>query len=111
VVYDDVEPLEKLRIYDRGVDAPPHTDTFGEFQLSYRYGDITIPSLPSTEPLRLECEHFLECIETGRTPLTDGRHGLHVVRVLELAQASLKDSSAALPLLESDNRLLVSGSR
>jgi predicted dehydrogenase len=110
VVYDDVETLEKLRIYDRGVDAPPHTDTFGEFQLSYRYGDITIPSLPSTEPLRLECEHFLECIETGRTPLTNGRHGLHVVRVLELAQASLKDSSAALPLLESDHRFVVSGS-
>jgi predicted dehydrogenase len=111
VVYDDVETLEKLRIYDRGVDAPPHTDTFGEFQLSYRYGDITIPSLPSTEPLRLECEHFLECIETGRAPLTDGAHGLNVVRVLESAQASLRDSSLALPLLETDAGLLVSGGR
>jgi predicted dehydrogenase len=110
VVYDDVETLEKLRIYDRGVDAPPHTDTFGEFQLSYRYGDITIPFLPSTEPLRLECEHFLECIATGRTPLTDGRHGLQVVRALESAQASLRDSSAALPLLQAETHLVISGS-
>jgi len=111
VVYDDVETLEKLRVYDRGVDAPPHTDTFGEFQLSYRYGDITIPALPSTEPLRVECEHFLECIRTGRKPLTDGWHGLQVVRILELAEASLRDGNASLPRLEADHRLLVSGSR
>ncbi len=111
VVYDDVETLEKIRIYDRGVDAPPHTDTFGEFQLSYRYGDITIPALPSTEPLRLECEHFLDCIENGRRPLTDGLHGLQVVRVLELAQASLRDSSAMLPVVASDLRLVVGGVR
>lgn len=91
-VYDDVEMLEKIRIYDKGVEAPPHTATFGEFQLSYRYGDITIPHLPSTEPLRLECQHFLECIRTGATPLTDGSHALAVVRVLEWAQRSLRDS-------------------
>src|SRR5439155_11106224 len=72
-VYDDVETLEKIRIYDKGVDAPPDTDSFGEFQLSYRYGDITIPHLPSTEPLRLECEDFLGCIESGERPLSHGR--------------------------------------
>jgi predicted dehydrogenase len=88
-VYDDVETIEKIRVYDKGVDAPPHTDTFGEFQLSYRYGDITIPHLPGTEPLRLECEHFLECIQNGTPPLTDGQHGVSVVRVLEGAQASI----------------------
>jgi predicted dehydrogenase len=88
-VYDDVETIEKIRVYDKGVDAPPHTDTFGEFQLSYRYGDITIPHLPGTEPLRLECEHFLECIQHGTQPLTDGQHGVTVVRALEAAQVSL----------------------
>ena len=97
-VYDDVETLEKIRVYDKGVDAPPHTDTFGEFQLSYRYGDIIIPHLPSTEPLRLECAHFLECIQTGATPLSDGRQGLAVVQVLEAAQASLSDKASMLPL-------------
>jgi predicted dehydrogenase len=98
VVYDDVETLEKVRIYDKGVDAPPHTDTFGDFQLSYRYGDITIPHLPSTEPLRRECEHFLQCIETGALPVCNGMQGLHVVRVLEAAQASLSDEGRMVQL-------------
>jgi predicted dehydrogenase len=88
-VYDDVQTLEKIRVYDKGVEAPPHTSEFGEFQLSYRYGDITIPYLDGGEPLQLECSHFLDCIKTGATPLTDGSHGLKVVRVLERAQASL----------------------
>jgi predicted dehydrogenase len=93
-VYDDVQTLEKIRIYDKGVDAPPHTGSFGEFQLSYRYGAITIPHLPSLEPLRLECQHFLECVRTGGTPLTDGHEGLRVVRVLEAAQASLDSADS-----------------
>ena len=88
-VYDDVETLEKIRIYDKGVEAPPHTSGFGEFQLSYRYGNITIPHLPSDEPLQIECDHFLQCIKSQSVPLTDGCHGLMVVRVLEAAQASL----------------------
>lgn len=89
-VYDDVQTLEKIRVYDKGVEAPPRESEFGQFQLSYRYGDITIPHLAGHEPLRLECTHFLECIKTGATPLTDGYHGLKVVRVLESAQASLQ---------------------
>jgi predicted dehydrogenase len=97
-VYDDVETLEKIRVYNKGVHAPPRTDTFGEFQLSYRYGEITIPYLASTEPLRLECEHFLECIQHGATPLTDGQHGLEVVRVLETAQSSLAKGARLLPV-------------
>jgi len=92
VVYDDVETLEKIRIFDKGVEPPP-VSGFGEFQLSYRYGSITVPYLPSVEPLRAECQHFLQCIETRQLPLTDGWHGLAVVRVLEAAQASLRDSS------------------
>jgi predicted dehydrogenase len=97
-VYDDVQTLEKIRVYDRSVHAPPHTEEFGEFQLSYRYGSITIPHLPSTEPLRLEDEHFLECIRTGAAPITDGRQGLEVVRVLETAQASLSAGGTVLPV-------------
>lgn len=89
-VYDDVETLEKIRVYDKGVDRPPETDSFGEFQLSYRYGEIAIPHLPSTEPLRLECQHFLDCIESGSTPRSDGNQGLTVVQALEAAQVSLR---------------------
>lgn len=89
VVYDDVEPIEKIRVYDKGVDVPPYSDTLEEFRLSYRYGDITAPPISSVEPLRLECEHFLHCIRTGERPRSDGRDGLEVVRILEAATRSL----------------------
>jgi predicted dehydrogenase len=89
VVYDDVENLEKIRIYDKGVEGPPYTDTYGEFQCSYRYGNVVIPNIRFVEPLGVECQHFLECIRDGSKPLTCGRNGLQVVRVLEAAERSL----------------------
>lgn len=89
VVYDDVEPTEKIKIYDKGVDVPPYSDTLEEFHLSYRYGDITTPAIPNVEPLRVECEHFLHCVRTGERPRSDGRDGLEVVRILEAATRSL----------------------
>ncbi len=92
-VYDDVESLDKIRVYDKGVDTPPRTASFGEFQLSYRYGDIHIPHVAGTEPLRVQCEHFLDCIQHGKTPVSDARQGLAVVRVLETAQAALKSAT------------------
>jgi predicted dehydrogenase len=98
VVYDDVETLEKIRVYDKGVDVPSRTEQFGEFQLSYRYGDISIPSVPGHEPLRLECEHFLECITTGATPRTDGLQGLKVVQALEIAGVSLANGGTMVPM-------------
>lgn len=94
VVYDDVESLEKLKVYDKGVERPPYTNTFGDFQFAYRYGDITIPHLRFTEPLRLECSHFLECILTGKRPQTDGHNALEVLRIIEAAQKSLRNSGA-----------------
>jgi predicted dehydrogenase len=89
VVYDDVENLEKIRIYDKGVDAPPYTDTYGDFQCSYRSGNVVIPHLHLVEPLRVECEHFVNCIVRDTRPLTCGRSGLKVVRILEAAERSL----------------------
>jgi predicted dehydrogenase len=94
VVYDDVESLEKVRVYDKGVEAPPYTNSFGDFQFSYRYGDITIPNIRFTEPLRVECDHFLECISTGERPLTDGHNGLKVLRIIEAAQKSMRNSGS-----------------
>ena len=96
-VYNDVALVEKIRVYDKGV-KPPATDTFGEFQMSYRNGEITIPFIPWQEPLKLECEHFLDCVRTGRRPLTDGRQGLEVVAVLEAADRSLKDGGSRVPV-------------
>src|SRR5260370_42102785 len=62
IVYDDTEPLEKLKIYDARVEAPPHYDSFAEFTYSYHYGDSYVPYIKQDEPLKLECQHFLECI-------------------------------------------------
>jgi predicted dehydrogenase len=90
LVYDDVENLEKLRIYDRGVDKTPFTDSYGEFQCAYRYGNVTIPHLSWEEPLRLETRHFIESVATGTTPRTDGVSGMRVVEVLEAAERSLE---------------------
>lgn len=94
VVYDDVESLEKLKIYDKGVERPPYTNTFGDFQFAYRYGDITIPNVRFTEPLRLECNHFLESILTRKRPETDGYDGLKVLRIIEAAEKSLRNSGS-----------------
>ena len=88
IVYDDLEPVEKVKIFDRGVDRQPAS--FGEFQLTYRSGDVLSPRLDTTEPLHIECAHFLECIRTGRTPDTSPRSGVDVVRVIEAAERSLR---------------------
>ena len=90
LVYDDVESLEKIKIYDKGVETPPYTDSFGDFQCSYRYGDVTIPHVRFTEPLRIESQHFIDCIlNRCEKPLSGGRDGLRVVKILETAQQSL----------------------
>jgi predicted dehydrogenase len=94
LVYDDVESLEKIKVYDKGVERPPYTDTFGDFNFSYRYGDITIPNIRFTEPLREECSHFLECITEHKSPETDGYEGLNVVRVIEAAERSLRNGGS-----------------
>lgn len=90
LVYDDVSPNEKIKIYDKGVDTPPYYSTFAEFHFSYRYGDIYSPRIPDYEPLRRECEHFLECIRSHQTPQCDGYSGLRIVTILEAANKSLR---------------------
>jgi predicted dehydrogenase len=94
IVYDDLETNEKIRIYDFRVERPPHYDTFADFHYSYHYGDSYIPYMKQEEPLRVECQHFLDCIEKGDSPLTGGREGLELVRVLEAASKSLKSAGA-----------------
>jgi predicted dehydrogenase len=98
IVYDDIEPLEKIKIYDARVETPPHYDTFAEFQYSYHYGDRYIPYIKQEEPLKIECQHFLDCIMEGKTPLTSGKQGLEVVKVLEAASASIKQNGTSMPL-------------
>lgn len=95
VVFDDLEPLEKIKVYDRGVEAP-RTSSFGEFQYSYRYGDMYSPRLEQVEPLSSECEDFISAILHGQRPTTDGINGLRVVEVLEAAAESLRLSGSCV---------------
>jgi predicted dehydrogenase len=97
-VFDDIEATEKVRIYDKGVNGYDY-NTYAD-ALTLRVGDITIPKVSMTEPLKSECEHFLDCIRGGLTPRSDGRDGLRVVSVLEAADRSLKSGGAAVPLPE-----------
>jgi predicted dehydrogenase len=94
IVYDDLRTREKIRIYDVRVERPPHYDTFAEFQYSYHYGDSYIPHVQQEEPLKLACQHFVDCIETNSQPLTGGRQGLEMIRILEAASVSLKMNGA-----------------
>jgi predicted dehydrogenase len=98
IVYDDVAQLEKLRVFDARVERPPHYDTFAEFQYAYHYGDMYVPYIKQEEPLKAECQHFLDCIRNGATPITSGRQGLELVRILEASSASLKQNGAAVDL-------------
>ena len=92
IVYDDIASHEKIKIYDARVERPPHYDSFAEFQYSYHYGDMYVPYVKQEEPLKLECQHFLDCIREGRVPVTSGEKGLEVVRILEMASKSLKEN-------------------
>jgi len=97
VEFDDVHPVEKIRIYDKGVERPPVFTEYAQY-LSIRNGDIHIPHVPMVEPLERETRHFIECIIQGKRPLTDGASALRVVRVLEAAQKSLENDGAPVSL-------------
>ena len=89
LLYDDTESVEKVKVYDHGVTQSVEPSSFGEFQLSYRTGDVVSPHLATLEPLLAEAAEFVECVRNGRTPRTDGLSGLRVVKALEQAEASL----------------------
>jgi predicted dehydrogenase len=90
IVYDDLQTHEKIRVYDVRVERPPHYDSFAEFHYSYHYGDSYIPHIQQEEPLKVACQHFIDCIAAGRQPLSNGQAGLEMVRILEAASASLQ---------------------
>jgi predicted dehydrogenase len=98
VVYDDVAS-EKIRIFDSGIDRMhmertfEEFESFGEFQLIHREGDIHLPRLPAVEPLVAECRHFVECIQDGTEPKTGWREGEEVVAILEAAEASRRQGA------------------
>ena len=92
ILYDDIEPTEKVRVYDKGVTANRIGDREADYQtlVSYRTGDVWAPKIDATEALRYVVAEFLDSIRSGERPLTDGEAGLRVVRILEAAQESIK---------------------
>jgi predicted dehydrogenase len=90
-VFDDMEPAEKIRLYDKGVDLPTLAGGDTGAGLRLRFGDICIPRLSGTEPLQAECQHFVDCLREGSVPRSDGVDGLRVVQVLEAAERSLAE--------------------
>ncbi|MBI1812963.1 Gfo/Idh/MocA family oxidoreductase [Candidatus Peregrinibacteria bacterium] len=98
IVYDDVEPTEKVRIYDKGVSLKESGESVTAFNPIYRAGDVLIPALDRREALEREISHFLNCIQMGVTPLSDGESGLAVIRILEAAEMSMAQNGAFVPL-------------
>lgn len=90
VVYDELEQSEKLKIYDRGVSVSNDPGEIHRLMVAYRIGDMVAPRLATGEALLTETAHFVDCIQTGRTPITDGEMGLQVVRILEAASQSMR---------------------
>lgn len=96
IVYDDIEPLEKLKIYDKRVSVPRTYDTYGEFFYSYHYGGVYSPFIEQEEPLRFECRSFIDHVSKGHSSESDGQRGLEVVKILEAASSSLRNATAAV---------------
>lgn len=100
VVFDDVAPQAKIRVFDSSVTASPAPpESFADWQVDIRHGDVSIPRLPWAEPLRTEVEHFVSCIRDGIPCRTPGSQGREVTRAIVAAQESLKSGGIAIPLI------------
>lgn len=98
VVFDDLNNIEPLKIFDKGIEQVKNYETFGEFQFLLRDGDILIPKIKMLEPLKNQCEHFIKCIKENKRPLTDIYEGIKVVRILDAAEKSLKKRGAPVKI-------------
>jgi predicted dehydrogenase len=97
VVFDDMQPSEKIRIYNKGVEPNGNCVGYAD-SFTLRFGEVTVPAIKLREPLGVECEHFIECVLTRSTPRSDGRDGVRVVRTLEAAQRSLRSGGAPIDI-------------
>jgi predicted dehydrogenase len=98
IVYDDLEPSDKLKVYDRGISIDQRPESVYAMKVGYRSGDMWAPQVPLTEALQTETRHFVECIEHGEAPITSGEAGLRIVRILEAATASMRDQGRLVPV-------------
>ena len=98
IVYDDLEPSEKIKLYDKGITLNSPSDNIYQMLVGYRTGDMWAPQVDVTEALRTEAIHFLRCIEQGERPLIDGQAGLQIVKILEAATRSMHEKGRPVEL-------------
>lgn len=98
IVYDDMEPSEKVKVYDKGITVNGSSDSLYKALVGYRSGDMFAPQLEISEALKVEIQHFVDCIRTGAEPITGGQAGLRVVRILESASLSMKQRGSLVHL-------------
>jgi predicted dehydrogenase len=99
VVFDDLDPAEKVKIYDKGIElSSENRKSVYQSLVQYRLGDMYAPAINNIEALKVEIEHFADCIQNGKTPITDGEAGLRIVRILEAADKSLKKGGVKVRL-------------
>lgn len=96
IAYDDLEPSEKIKVYDKGISFTDDPQKIYEMRVGYRTGDMWAPKLNGTEALRVEAEHFVDCIENGKVPQTGGALGLRVVELIEAATRSMQERGRAV---------------
>jgi predicted dehydrogenase len=100
VVFDDTNGSEKLRIYNNHAEVPA-IRSYGD-SIQVRFGDIVIPRIDTSEPLKIECQHFVDCVQSRTTPLSDAQDGLRVVRILEAAQRSMEQDGVPVPVVQEE---------
>jgi predicted dehydrogenase len=100
IVYDDLEPTEKIKIYDKGITVSSAPEQTHQLRIGYRAGDMWAPHLSAKEALQTEAEHFVDCIRTGKSPISNGQSGLKVVEILEAASRSIAAQGKPIQLVE-----------
>ncbi|HEV2837186.1 MAG TPA: Gfo/Idh/MocA family oxidoreductase [Pyrinomonadaceae bacterium] len=98
ILYDDLDPSEKLKVYDKGINVTPRQEDVYKMLVSYRSGDMWAPRLDNTEALQTEAWHFIDCVENNRQPDTDGPAGLRMVSMIEAAETSVRDRGRLIEL-------------
>jgi predicted dehydrogenase len=98
LIYNDLELIEKIKVYDRGITVAKTQEERRQVLISYRSGDVWAPNIPNTEALAQVAAHFIECVAQGKRPVTDGQAGLRIVRILDAAQRSIKAQGGRVTL-------------
>lgn len=101
IVYDDLEPSEKIKVYDKGITLDVPIENAHELRIGYRAGDMLAPHISTVEALQVEVGHFIDCVRNGTRPISDGTSALQVIKVLEAASRSIAEQGRPVPLEQS----------